>query len=138
MFRHTTGRGFTLIELMIVVAIMAILAVIALPSYNRYVERTRRADGREALLRVATAQERFYTNRNRYSTGIVADLGASINSESGYYGITAAFDAGNNQTYVLTATPKSPQDKDSCKELTINNTGFKAAPSDTGTNGACW
>ncbi len=135
---QSKGKGFTLIELLIVVAIVAILAAIALPSYNRYVERTRRADGREALLIVAAAQERFYTNRNRYTTDVATDLGLGMTSENGYYTIAAAFVGGSNQTYVLTATPMAPQNKDSCKELTINNTGFKDAPSDTGTNGDCW
>ncbi len=130
--------GFTLIELLIVVAIIAILAAIAFPSYTRYVERTRRADAREIMFRIAAAQERFYTNRNRYTEDVNADLSLSTTSEKGYYIVRAAFVGGDNQTYILTATPQSPQDNDSCKELTINNTGFKGAPSDTGTNGACW
>lgn len=132
------GKGFTLIELLIVVAIVAILAAIAFPSYTRYVERTRRADGREVLMRIAAAQERFYTNRNRYTTDIAVDLGVGVTSEKGYYVARAAFVGGDDQTYVLTAVPQSPQDTDSCKELTINNTGFKDAPSDTGANGVCW
>ena len=130
--------GFTLVELLIVLAIIAILAAIAFPSYNRYVERTRRADAREILFRVAAAQERFYTNRNRYTEDVAADLSLSTTSEKGYYIVGAAFVGGDNQTYLLTATPQSPQDKDSCKELTITNTGFKDAPNDTAANGACW
>ncbi len=135
---RTNGKGFTLIELLIVVAIVAIIAAVALPSYDRYVQRTRRADGREALMRVAAAQERFYTNRNRYSTDVTAGLGLGTNSEKGYYSIAAAFVGGSDQTYVLTATPQGAQANDACHELTINNTGLKAAPCDTGTNGACW
>jgi len=132
------SKGFTLVELLIVLAIVAILAAIAYPNYSRYVERTRRADGRELLMRIAAAQERFYTNRNRYTTDVAADLGLGTTSEKGYYIARAAFVGGNDQTYVLTAVPQSPQDSDSCKELTINNTGFKDAPSDTGANGVCW
>lgn len=131
-------KGFTLLELLIVVAIVAILAAIALPNYNRYVERTRRADAREALMRVAAAQERFYTNRNSYATDIAADLSLPVTSESGYYAITTASAGGDTQVYVLTATPQGAQATDSCGALTINNTGFKAAPSDTGANGTCW
>jgi len=124
--------------MLVVVAIVAILAAIALPSYDRYVKRTRRADGREALMRVAAAQERFYTNRNQYSTDIAADLSLPTTSEKGYYSIAAASVDGTNQTYVLTATPQGVQATDTCAELTINNTGMKEAPSDTGTNGKCW
>lgn len=134
---QSKGKGFTLIELVIVMAIVAILAAVALPSYDRYVQRTRRADGREALMRVAAAQERFYTNRNQYTTDL-ADLSLGAASENDFYTIASAFVGGSNQTYVLTASPKAPQDKDSCKELTINNTGFKDAPSDNGSNGKCW
>ena len=129
--------GFTLIELLVVIAIIAILAAIAVPSYDRYVQRTRRADGHEIMLRIAAAQERFYTNRNTYTNNIAADLGITPTSEKQYYTIAAAISA-DGQTYLLTATPQAPQDHDSCMELTINNVGFKDAPNDTGTNGRCW
>lgn len=135
---HGKQKGVTLLELLTVVAIVAILASIALPSYDRYVKRTRRADGREALMRVAAAQERFYTNRNSYSTDIAADLSLPTTSESGYYEISTDSPGGDNQIYVLTATPQGVQATDTCGALTINNTGFKDAPDDTGTNGACW
>ncbi|MBX3692093.1 type IV pilin protein [Dokdonella sp.] len=131
------NRGFTLLELMIVVAIIAVLAALAYPSYTRYVERTRRADGRELLMRISAAQERFFTNRNRYAATFT-DLSVSDTSEKGYYRVTIGGLGTNNQTYTLTATPQAPQNNDSCGALTINNTGFKAAPSDTGSNGACW
>lgn len=130
-------KGFTLLELMIVVAIVAVLAALAYPSYNRYVERTRRAEGRELLMRVSAAQERFYTNRNQYAANF-GDLGMTNgDSENGYYTVAITLGAGN-QSYTLTATPGGPQATDACAELTINNTGFKAAPSNTGSNGACW
>ncbi|GAI02651.1 unnamed protein product, partial [marine sediment metagenome] len=56
--RSSAKKGFTLIELMIVVAVIAILAAIAYPSYTRYVYRARRADGQDLLMRIAAAQER--------------------------------------------------------------------------------
>ena len=130
-------RGFTLIELMIVVAIVAIIAAIAYPSYNNYVMRTRRADGKDLAMRIASAEERFYTNRNAYTSDVAGDLGVSVTSEKQYY--TADVDLDNDdQTYVLTITPQGAQAGDSCGAMTINNTGFKAAPSDTGRNGQCW
>lgn len=69
-------RGFTLIELVVAIAIVALLAAIALPSYQQgYMFRARRVDGREMLQRVASAQESFYTNRMRYSADITTNAG---------------------------------------------------------------
>lgn len=132
-----TKRGFTLIELMIVVAIVAILAAIAYPSYTNYVLRTRRADGKEFLMRVAAAQERYYTNFNRYAALDDLNLGTT-ESEKGYYSVEVTRDNGN-QTYLLTATPQSAQADDQCGNLLLTNTGAKdwsgAKPP---TNGNCW
>ena len=138
------GRGFTLIELMITVAVVAILAAVALPSYQEQVRRTHRADARQALMRLATAQERFYTNCNRYATALNGaqstcsglDAGAAtIDSENGYYRISLA---GDGSSYTLTATPQKGQVADTkCGNLSLTDTGAKGA---TGTLGAaeCW
>ena len=123
--------------MLIVIAIIAILAAIAIPSYDRYVQRTRRADGHEIMMRIAAAQERFYTNRNTYTEDIATDLGIPATSERQYYTVVSVV-AADGQSYLLTATPQAPQDVDSCHELTINNTGFKSAPNDTAANGKCW
>ena len=64
--RH--GRGFTLIELMIAVAVIAILATIALPSYRQYVLEARRGDGQTALQRIQLAQEKWRTNHDSFTT----------------------------------------------------------------------
>lgn len=143
-FRYASGlrplrrRGFTLIELMVVVAIIAIVAMIALPSYSRYAYRTRRADGKNMLMMVAAAQERFYTNYNHY--GSMSDINYQNGlSEKGYYLVTSANgSSGDNQSYVLTATPQGVQQNDSCAELTIAETGLKSAPHDSHANGDCW
>ena len=129
-------RGFTLIEMMIVVAIIAILATIAYPSYTNYVQRTRRADGKDLAMRIASAQERFYTNRNRYTSEIQDDLNVRPESDKGHY-TAAVVLANGDQTYTLTLTPQAPQDIDKCGNLTINNTGFKDWSGDE-SNGKCW
>lgn len=131
------NRGFTLIELMIVVAIVAILAAIAYPSYTNYVLRTRRADGKEFLMRIAAAQERYYTNFNRYATLDNLNLGTT-ESEKRYYSVEVTLGNGD-QTYLLTAAPQGAQGADQCENLLLTNTGAKdwsgAKPP---TNGNCW
>ena len=146
MKRMGTYSGFTLIELMIVVAIVAILAAIAYPSYSEHVRRTKRADGKAFLSRIAGEQERFFTARGRYSNGLTTakpeGLGfANDRSEEGCYQATIALE-NNNLSYTLTAAPTSSgpcgnQAADTkCGSLTINSLGVKGA---TGPEGAaCW
>ena len=130
------SKAFTLVELLIVVAIVAILAAVAYPSYTNYVMRARRADAREMLMRVASAEERFYTRRNVY-TETLSELGiASGESENRYYTITPALGNGG-QTYTLTAEPQGIQSLDKCANLILNSTGGKTK-SGNESNGKCW
>jgi len=134
------ARGFTLIELMVVVAIVAILATIAFPNYRNYVLRSHRADGKELAMRIAAAEERYFTNMNVYTANITGagpgGLSLSDMSENGYYRASVQI-ANAGQTFVVTMTPQGGQSGDQCKNLTINNTGYKDK---TGaeTNGKCW
>lgn len=133
------ARGFTLIELVITIAIVAILAAIAIPSYQNYLFRARRADGREMLQRVASAQERFYTNRMRYSTDLTTNAGLNLGttgSEAGHYNIGIAV-AADGQSYTLTATPQGIQASDACANLTVNNVGARGYTGSQ-SNGSCW
>lgn len=136
-------RGFSLIELMVVVAIIAIIAAFAVPSYLNYGIRARRSDGQNMLLRVADAQERYYATHNSY--GSLNQLGyttaASKLSEKGYYqlGMEPSSDSTSAVAYTATATPVSgsPQVKDTCGALTIDNAGVRGQAGST-TNGTCW
>jgi len=135
---NTRSKGFTLIEMMIVVAIVAILAAIAYPAYQNYILRTRRADGKELAMRIASAEERYFTNFNHYSSDLVNDIRIDSTSQKGYY--LAEVAVGNDdQTYEIKMKPQAPQDADVCGDLTINNTGFKdwSGPHPS-TNGVCW
>lgn len=138
------ARGFTLIELMIVIAVIAILAALAMYNYGLYGFRARRADGREMLMRVAAAEERFFTNFNAYSASITNSAAAgglgftAATSEKGYYTITVALAAGA-AGYVLTAQPLGAQAADGCGPLTLSDTGIKLPTgSGPGNNGNCW
>lgn len=138
-------HGFTLIELMIVLAIIAILAALAVPWYGRYTHRAHRADGQRLLMHVAQMEERYYTDFNHYPL-TAASLGFTTNtpvSENGYYNVTlaAAPSASAGQGYVATAAPLGPQADDVCGSLSIDNTGQKLpAPTDAAhnSNGSCW
>jgi type IV pilus assembly protein PilE len=134
-------RGFTLIELMVVVGIIALLAAIAIPTYQRYAYRSRRPDGQELLIRLAQAEERYYTGYNRYpvtAATLYTDPKAFV-SDHGYYTAALAQGASAGSTYIITATPVpgGAQDGDACGALTIDNTGAKGQTGQN-TNGPCW
>lgn len=134
------NRGFTLIELMIVVAIVAILAAIAIPAYSRYAFRARRDEGQELLLRIAQAEERFYTAQNQYTSNL-ANLGYSstVLSERGYYQVSVA--TPSTTSFTATATPQGVQASDACGALSITNAGDKqpdASDTSANSNGSCW
>lgn len=132
--KHKT-RGFTLIEMMIVVAVIALLATIAFPSYQNFTMRNRRADGKDLAMRIASAQERHYTNRNVY-TDDPGVLGVNPVSEQQYYTAQIVVPA-DGQSYTLNLIPQDVQANDRCGTLTINNTGYKDKLGPGG-NGSCW
>jgi len=133
------SHGFTLIELMIVLAIVAILAAIAFPSYQDSVLKSRRTDGQSLLLRTAQAQERHFTQFGRYATTLTGgqsptNLGWSagdIVSQEGYYSVGVAATA---TTFTLTATATTADSK--CGNLTLQHNGVKGQS--IGTTDLCW
>tara|TARA_R110001592_G_scaffold52511_7_gene160666 strand:+ start:7985 stop:8416 length:432 start_codon:yes stop_codon:yes gene_type:complete len=135
--------GFTLIELMIVVAIIGILAAIVYPSYANSVKKTKRSDAQITLSRAATLQEREYTQNNGYTTTI-ADIGGAT-SDEGYYTISVSTTtACGISCFFLSATPVAggPQASDAdCWTITLDHTGRKASANKAGTanpSGTCW
>ncbi|MEZ5500461.1 MAG: type IV pilin protein [Steroidobacteraceae bacterium] len=142
-------RGVTLMELLTVVVVLGILATIAIPSYRSYLLRSQRTDGTTTLLRVRSAQEKFYLQNNAYSNdmgpapaglGIAGAAGACANSEGGKYQVCIAFNGGNPNTFIATAAPTAAggQGADTkCTSFTINETGTKGSTG-TATTAECW
>ncbi|MFL2559351.1 MAG: type IV pilin protein [Arenicellales bacterium] len=128
------SQAFSLIELLIAVAIIGILAAIAIPMYSDYVTRSRRADGQATLMQVAQELERCYTQFSKYnddSCSVVSSSGTvNETSDQGFYLVTA--NNLNESSFTLAATPQNKQANDTdCATLTLNHLGIEL-PAD------CW
>jgi len=131
------SKGFTLIELMIVVAIVAILAAIALPSYQEQVRKSRRAQARSDLAEIVQGLERSFTvNRSYASTVYSLPFNHSPREAAGSGFYTLSFASQTATTYKVQAVPVagSGQANDRCGTLSIDNLGNKKS---TGTDDAC-
>ena len=149
MLMKQDSRGFTLIELVIAMAVVGILLAIAIPSYNSYIQQGNRPTAKAALLDLAARQESYYTLNNAYASQMTA-LGytqASMpipSATQNYYTLTiASVTTAVPPTYVLQATPVvgSVQATDSCAIYQVDNLGNKTNVTSSGstvTTSGCW
>lgn len=134
--------GYTLIELMIAVAIVGILAAIVYPSYTDGVNRSRRAEAMTELARIATLQEQYYADHRTYTVDMT-DLGFSSDpyvTENGYYSIDTAPVTAIGTDFIITATPAGMQSADvTCTSFSWNYLGQKTAKKGAADNSnECW
>ena len=119
------ARGFTLIELMIVVAVIAIVAAIAIPSYQESVRKSRRGQAKADLVEAATLAERYRTVNNRY-TGFALAEDVSPSAGTAYYDLAIDI-SDDGSTFIATAAPVAgtTQQVDRCGTLAINQAGAR-------------
>lgn len=120
--------GFTLVELIIVMAVVAILASVVIPSFSKHVRTSRRSEAITTLLTTHRNYEQYYSENGSYPTS-----NTELPSNSDYYQYSSTV---SGKIYTITATAQSGQTADedrgqSCSSLSINNTGYMAPPE-------CW
>ena len=131
------NKGFTLIELMVVVAIIGILGAIGYPSYDSYMKKSRRSDAKVGLERVADRQERWYLKWDTYTTDMSLPVLGGPNTKDNYYVLSV--DSADTIWFALTATAVAggPQSNDTttndgdCRVMKLDSAGRKSPPD-------CW
>lgn len=143
--RPMRNHGFSLVELMVVVAIATILVTIAISGYSSSVRKSRRTDAKSALLDLAGREESYFALNNGYAT-LWSQIGykpaadttptsTAIPVGNSYYNVTITVAGANNSTFTITAVPVTvDQLKDTqCLTFSLTNTGVQTA-----TNASCW
>ena len=131
-------RGFTLIELMIVLAVAALLSTIAYPSYVAQVAKGRRSDGKQALVELAQKLERFYSERGTYAGAALGSSGIyPAVSSGGYYALTITTQTVDG--FAIAATPQGVQVGDVCAALGYSQLGEQTVSTSATLPAAkCW
>jgi type IV pilus assembly protein PilE len=143
------ARGFTLIELMVVVAIIGILAALVYPNYAEYVARGRRAKAQTALLQAAQFMQRYYAANNRYDNDLSgasateltgATVAAAVPEAPAEYTIGFVTGSLSRTAYTLVATRRTTSNMatDRCGDFTLDQTGLKGVANATANLAECW
>lgn len=131
--------GFSLIELMIVVAIIAIISSIALPSYQSYIQKVRRGDAQAALAALASAMERYYVDNRTFVGATAAQLYSDkvpVDGGATHYDLAIA--NATRRDFTLSATPAGAQEKDKCGTLSLSRNGVKGVKNNSLPLDQCW
>ena len=141
--------GFSLTELLVVLAILAVLMTAAVPLWNRQAERSRRLDATDALMRIAVRQERYYLENGRYAgpseLGAAPPAGLGITAtERGHYTLELRALNGDPalgyEARAIAQRPGAQADDAQCRIFTLDSTGLRTAESAAGedSSAACW
>ena len=152
---NKVSKGFTLIELMIAVAIIAIIVAVAIPSYSAYVTKSRRSDAKVSLMTISQLQETYFADNNKYAEGVGTTAleklkienegfkkeGGVYYSKEGYYRLDLV--QGKANYYLIKATPVEPQLSDEislgqCHTYLLDSRGKKTVQNATLSAQDCW
>lgn len=141
-------KGITLIELMIVIAVIGILSAIAYPAYDNYVKRTKRVTAEGDLYAFRNSMQRYFAENNSYSGATTAAAGVAgapiatlfpsqspIDGNNAAYNLIVTVPAGG-ASFTLQATPIGGQVSDICGNLTLSSTNIRGVSASTVAN--CW
>lgn len=136
MYNNNKSLGFSLIELLVALAIIGVIGAVAYPSYISYLQKGRRADAQIALTKGAALLEKKYYEDGNYTT-VASSIWANGKSAQGYYSMSISTDdCGGSPCFILTATATGAQAKDTdCKTLTLDSRENKGS---TGDGSDCW
>ncbi len=134
--KSARSRGFTLIELIVVMLIVAVVTAIAIPSYSAQVEKTRRVEGTSALLELVVLMERYYANNGTYLAATPAALAGSASTENGYYGLT--INPLVAESYTLLAAPSGIHTGDDCGSFSLDSIGNQSVTGGSLAVDDCW
>lgn len=142
---HSNLRsGFSLLEVLIAITIVGLLAAISYPSFQNSLIKTRRAEGKTALLDLQQRMERFFLDRNSYTTATIGsgnsstDVLSSNLTENGRYTLQISATSNTPPSYTIQAVPQAPQNADTeCGTFTLNSQGVRGITG-AGQISSCW
>jgi type IV pilus assembly protein PilE len=130
-------RGFSLIEAMIVVAILGIIVAFGYPSYRDHVIKSRRAEGMGELLELADRLERHYSDTGTYDDVTVSDIFHATTAK-GHYALAIVAAETDAIQFAITATPQNGQEKDKCHTFKLTSQGVKTVSGGSLPADECW
>ena len=136
--KRARNRGFTLVEVMIALAVVGLLSALAYPTYQQQVAKGRRTDAKQSLLELSQRMERFYTERGTYVGAALGNTGLYPNvSSGGYYDLTIT--AQTLDGFTVRAAPRGSQVGDACASFLYNQVGDQTVSNDASLSAVkCW